>query len=418
MRILLAIHNAYTDATSGAAQSMRTLMQWLADGGHECRVLGSARFDAKPPDSIDDHLAQLAVPLHKKPPSKIFVRSVKKPANMVVGRPTVEFTLQGIPVVMLMTRPESAPKTDRFESEQLLFLFEEILHHFKPDVLVTYGGHPAVQDIMRRAKVRGVVCVFALHNFGYEDRTQFVHADHVLTCSPYLSDMYHQLIGLRSTGIATPIDWSEVEAPLEMRRYVTFVNPAPHKGSLLFARLADMLGARRPDIPLLVVQSASSAGGLNALPGFDFRKYPQMMAAPPTPRPADFFALTRILLVPSTFREPFGRVAAEALINGIPPLVSDRGALPQTVGEAGRVLPLPSWLTEKSKELPTVAEVEPWFDAICGLWDDERAYRQASELARQVAARCYGERVQRRRYLEYFASITSGPAAPLFDGPA
>ena len=49
MRILLAIHNAYTDHTSGAAQSMRILMQWLAEAGHDVRVLGTARFDARPP---------------------------------------------------------------------------------------------------------------------------------------------------------------------------------------------------------------------------------------------------------------------------------------------------------------------------------------------------------------------------------
>lgn len=415
MRILLAIHNAYTDTTSGAAHSMRILMQWLSDGGHECRVLGTARFDARPPASIEDHLEQLEVPLQRKPPSKTFVRSVKKPANMVVGRPTVDFTLEGIPVTMLMTRAERAPKTEQFEADQFLFLFEDIVHQFKPDLLLTYGGHAVVQEVMRRARLRGVLCVFALHNFGYEDRKHFAHVDHVLTCSPYLSDMYHQLIGLRSTGIETPIDWSEVEAPLEMRRFVTFVNPAPHKGSLLFARLADMLGTRRPDIPILVVQSATSAGGLNALPGFDFRKYPEIMASPPTPRPSDFFALTQILLVPSACREAFGRVAVEALINGIPPLVSDRGALPQTVREAGRVLPLPSWLTEKSKELPSVEEVLPWFEAICELWDDERAYRQASEVARQVAIRCYSEAVMRRRYLEYFSSIEGGSAAPLFE---
>ena len=35
MRILLAIHNAYTDSTSGAAHSMRIMMQWLAEGGHD-----------------------------------------------------------------------------------------------------------------------------------------------------------------------------------------------------------------------------------------------------------------------------------------------------------------------------------------------------------------------------------------------
>ena len=205
---------------------------------------------------------------------------------------------------------------------------------------------------MRRARKRRIATVFTLRNFGYEDRGYFEHVDHVFTCSPYLSEVYRQQIGLLSAGLESPIDWAEVEAPDDMRRFVTFVNPTPQKGALMFARLADMLGSRRPDIPILVVQSAASAGGLNAIHGLDFGRYPHIMAAPATPRPADFFGLTRILLVPSVFREPFGRVAAEALINGIPPLVSDRGALPETVGEAGRVLPLPSWMTETATELP------------------------------------------------------------------
>src|SRR4029077_5898603 len=93
-----------------------------------------------------------------------------------------------------------------------------------------------------------------------------------------------------------------------------------------------MLGSRRPDIPVLVVQSGRSAGSLNDIPGIDFSKYPHIMAAPPVAKPADYFALTRILLVPSVWEEPFGRVAAEAMINGIPPLVSDRGSLPDVIG--------------------------------------------------------------------------------------
>jgi glycosyltransferase involved in cell wall biosynthesis len=50
------------------------------------------------------------------------------------------------------------------------------------------------------------------------------------------------------------------------------------------------------------------------------------------PAPADYFALTRILVVPSVWEEPFGRVAPEAMINGIPPLVSNRGSLPHVIG--------------------------------------------------------------------------------------
>ena len=179
---------------------------------------------------------------------------------------------------------------------------------------------------------------------------------------------------------------------------------------MLFARLADMLGSKRPDIPILVVQSAASGGRLNDIPGIDFGKYPHIMAAPATPRPADFFALTRILLVPSTFREPFGRVAAEALINGIPPLVSDRGALPETVRGAGRVLPVPAWLTETSTELPTVEEAQPWYDAVCELWDDPAAYRAQRRSLATTAESTYSESVMRQRYLDYFGSLSPGTA--------
>ena len=129
------------------------------------------------------------------------------------------------------------------------------------------------------------------------------------------------------------------------------------------------------------------------------------MVAPATLKPADFFALTKILLVPTVVREPFGRVAAEALINGIPPLVSNRGALPETVQGAGRVLPLPDWLTDQAQMLPSIQDVQPWFDAVCELWDDAGAYARASTAARETALRCYSEPILRSRYLEYFQSL-------------
>jgi len=55
---------------------------------------------------------------------------------------------------------------------------------------------------------------------------------------------------LKSTGIESPIEWAEVQAPTDMRKFVTFVNPSLQKGAMLFARLADLSGQSRPDIPL------------------------------------------------------------------------------------------------------------------------------------------------------------------------
>ena len=413
MRILLAIHNAYTDHTSGAAHSMRILMQWLAEAGHDVRVLATARFDARAPGNLAQHLAEHEIAAERRPPPKGLLRAVQRPANLGPGRPSFEFTLRGVPVTMLATSAAPNTPAERFEADQFIFLVDHLLRSFAPDIVLSYGGHPVVHESMRRARARGSLVLYTLRNYGYEDRRHYEHVDHVFTTSPYLSRFYLERIGLRSTGIESPLDWGEVEAPEEMRRFVTFVNPSPAKGAMLFARLADMLGSQRPDIPILVVQSAHSAGGLNAIAGLDFAKYPHIMAAPATPRPADFFALTRILLVPSTFAEPFGRVSAEALINGIPPLVSDRGALPETVGKGGSVIALPGWLTPDSRELPSADEARPWFDRICELWDDPAAYREASERAHHEAAARFDEAVLRQRYAAYFESL--GPAPGLFD---
>jgi len=413
MRLLLAIHNAYTDHTSGAAHSMRILMQWLRDAGHEVSVLCTARFDARPPSNIVQHLADHGLNARRIPPPKAFARSSRRMSNLGPGRPAFEFTLQGVFVRMLWTSARPNTPADQFEADQFLFTLEQQVAQEAPDVLLSYGAHPVVYEAMRRARAKRIRTVYTLRNYGYEDRRYFEHVDHVFTTSPYLTDVYRERIGLRSVGIDSPIDWAEVEAPEELRKFVTFVNPSFSKGALIFARVADTLGARRPDIPILVVQSASSAGQLNTIPGLDFTKYPQIMAAPATPRPADFFALTRVLLVPSVFAEPFGRVAAESLINGIPVLVSNRGALPQTVDDGGTVLPLPDWMTPDSRELPSEDEVRPWVDAITSLWDDDDGYRTAAARARATAARRYDEGIMRARYCEYFESL--GPPERLFD---
>jgi glycosyltransferase involved in cell wall biosynthesis len=44
-------------------------------------------------------------------------------------------------------------------------------------------------------------------------------------------------------------------------------------------------------------------------------------------------------LVPSRWKESWGRVVSEAQISGIPVLASDHGGLPESVGEGGFLLP-------------------------------------------------------------------------------
>ena len=409
MRFLLANNHCISDPTAGVTQSLRTILEWLADAGHACQVLTTARFEAPVRFTIEEHLKHFGVAL---PDDRMQQRAG--------DRPVVHYASNGVPVTLLLTRCNDEQRPDRAETRQYEGLVRQLLDEFAPDQLIACNAHSMIQTAMAESRSRGITTAFAVRGYGYYERRFFEHVDHVFTCSQFLSDVYRRKIGLASTPIEPPIEWSSVLAPEESRAFVTFVHPAPHKGLYAFARLADMLGSRRPDIPVLVVQSGQSGGSLNAIRGLDFSRYPQIMASPATETPAAYFALTRILLVPSVWEEPFGRVAAEAMINRIPPIVSDRGSLPHVVGGdfsdggGGRVLPLPDWLTTKSTRLPGERDIEPWFDAVCALWDDNVHYETMAARARQIADARYSEDVSRRLHVEYFTSLKPG-GRPLAD---
>ena len=413
MRFLLVNNHCISDPTAGVTQSLRTIMEWLADAGHACHILTTARFESAVTFTIEDHLRQQGVALpHPASHGGRSKRSGNK--QRAAGRPVVHYTVRDVPVTLLLTRHNDEARPERAEARQFVALLDTLLNDFTPDQLITCNGHPMIREAMAHARKRGVTTAFAVRGFGYDEPAYFADVDHAFTCSRYLTDVYREKVGLISTPIEPPIDWSTVVAPADSRAFVTFVHPALHKGLLLFARLADMLGSRRPDIPILVVQSGQSAGALNGIPNIDFGKYPQIMAAPPVPAPADYFALTRVLLVPSVWAEPFGRVAAEAMINGIPPIVGNRGALPQVVGGdfadggGGRVLPIPDWMTAETTAVPSEHEIEPWYEAVCALWDDPILYRSVAARARHIAEERYSEVVSRKQHVDYFTSLKPG----------
>ena len=55
-----------------------------------------------------------------------------------------------------------------------------------------------------------------------EEARHFEHVDHAFTCSRFLTDVYRDRVGLISTPLEPPIDWSTVVAPEESRAFVTF----------------------------------------------------------------------------------------------------------------------------------------------------------------------------------------------------
>jgi len=79
-----------------------------------------------------------------------------------------------------------------------------------------------------------------------------------------------------------------------------------------------------------------------------------------TPDPRDFYRVSRAVPVPSLWRESLGRVPMEALANGIPVVASDRGALPETLGDAGFVITIPERFGPSTLEIPTPGNRARW----------------------------------------------------------
>lgn len=371
MRILFINNHCLSDPTAGVTQSFRTILRWWKEAGHAVYALTTATFESPVPWTIADHLAAV-------------------PSAQLRADGTTAYALDGVKVVVF---PTVATQVAAMTTA---------LTELYPDVLVVQGSHPYMNSWLAAAKTRGITTVRTVRSYRYYHDSFYRDVDHVFTCSAYLADHYQQKINRSFTVLPPPLDWSTVSASHHDPKYVTFIQPRKHKGWNAIVRLGQMLAERRPDIPPIRVVCSSygvgdpqPAGG--APLGIEF--------VPPVPAPALWASWTKVLLVPSVWDEPWGRVAAEAMVNGIPPIVSDRGALPEVVGSAGLVRPLPEWLLPASGRLPTADEMESWYQTIITLWDDPMVYAIASEAARAWGVQTFSEDRSRLRYTDYLRSL-------------
>ncbi|MGI9086362.1 MAG: glycosyltransferase [Chthoniobacterales bacterium] len=303
----------------------------------------------------------------------------------------------------------SASTIARFEA----LLDRELTDH-PPDIVFTFGALSWEEEWRKKARRHGAAVVFGLRNLAYlRAHPGYFYpsggVDAVLACSDFVLNRYRAFHGGRWAALPTPLDFDEVLAPEPQERiFVTYINPSVAKGVMFFARLAEELGRRRPDLPMLVIEGRSQSDTLldaAALGGFDLTRHESLMVSPLVAQPRDIFRVARLVVMPSVWAEPSGRTAAEALVNGIPPIVSDRGGLPETCGAGGFVLPLPTNLTMKSARPVPAENVREWYELIERLCDDDEFYEMACNKARAASVPYRPENLA-PRYREFFSSIT------------
>lgn len=399
-RILFCTRSFYLDDSNGAAVAHRALAAALAQWGFAVEALCGSTIDAGERPDPADRFAALGVPFEAFGGDAWAVG----PGGIDATDPArLRAIVDGVPLTALRRPLRRPAQPDPFEAAEFLRLFEATRRRFQPDVLITYGGDPLTREVLARARRAGIATVFALHNFLYTDRSPFAHVDAVIVPSRFAADHYRRTLGLGCTVLPNLFDPGRARAVPRTPKFATFVNPAPEKGVYAFARIADELGRRRPDIPLLVVESRGSEATLLAC-GIDLRPHSNVFLMSQTSDPRDFWSVTRICLLPSLWWENQPLVAIEAMANGVPVVGSDRGGIPETLGGAGIVLPLPDRLTPATRVPPTAEEVAPWVEAVVRLWDDA-AFADDHSRRALAESRRWTPDVLKPQYVRFFADL-------------
>lgn len=241
---------------------------------------------------------------------------------------------------------------------------EGVVRAFRPDVALFQSGMPV--RLARAVQPTGVPVVIYFRNVETDDLggspgdlkgVRFI-ANSQFTARSFATDY-----GI-SCEVIYPLIQADRYRTETRRRNVTFINPHRHKG----VDIALAVARACPEVPFVFVRawtlSAEDEQALLAavadLPNVSLRAATDDMRT--------VYRDARIVLAPSRWNEAFGRIAAEAHVNGIPLVASDRGGLPEAVGPGGIVL-------------DPDGPAENWVNAVRTLWYSQGEYARYSEAA-------------------------------------
>lgn len=267
----------------------------------------------------------------------------------------------------------------------------EAVRRVQPDVVVVQGSGPV--PLARAFLELEVPTVLYLRDVEFDRLGGELPADPrlmVLANSKFTAECARRELSVRP-HVVPPLIRPEAYRTSSHRDRVVFVNPHPFKG----VEIAFALAERRPDVPFLFLESwhlhpdrkAEYQTRASALPNVEWSASVRDMR--------EIYGQARLVLVPSSWEEAWGRVATEAQVSGIPVLASNRGGLPESVGKGGILV---------DPEAP----LDEWEGALARMWDDPDTYEQLSAAALEHARR---SEIQPRELVARFRGLLAAHAA-------
>lgn len=359
MKLLFSAINCSLDTSNGAAISIKTFLSFLSQYGVECRSFSAGVYDMP---ASDDRFANL--------------RSVGALPVQEPGMPqTLWLGVDGDVQHYVELTEHMTQKDYTVEEEQTLFnRMLWMLDTYQPDVLMMYGSRRYERSLLRKARERGIATVFYLVHPGYRKLDAFTHVDRIFTDTEATRAMFAERFGFNCRVIGKFIAKPEAPADAGEPRYITLINPSAEKGVTLFLRIAELAGQTLPEAKFLVVESRGKLSDAENRTGLHLTRYGNVKRVGLQKDMGAVYAATKILLVPSLWHDSGPRVSVEALSMGIPAVVSNRGGLPELVGDAGIVIDPPPPLVKDNWLLPQVRDAIPWVEVLRTLLTEPEIY--------------------------------------------
>lgn len=388
-RLLWANLYCLLDTSSGASMAVRQMLIQLQRAGWAVDVLGATVFDhARGTAGLQGHWDAL-----------------KSRRGQVVN--VQDGSLQHR---LLVTSSTQRGGVTNREEGTWFGLYEQALEQERPDVVFYYGGQPFDFLIASEARRRGIPVVFYLANGNYTKKRWCQDVDLILTDSQATANLYQQRLGINVTPVGAFIDPAQVVAAKRQPERLLFINPKPEKGAVWVARLALWLEQHRPGIVLEVVESrgrwADTVRAMTHALGQPREALPNVVVTPNTSDMRPIYARARVVLAPSLWWESAGRVLAEAMLNGIPAICTNRGGMPEMVGDAGILLNLPEKYHQAPYTmLPAEEEVAPLGHCVTALWDDAERYADLAQKALRVGQQRHSLQASTARLLQALQTL-------------
>jgi len=300
------------------------------------------------------------------------------------------------------------------EGGAVLDYFEKFLTTYQPGAVFACNPGPrpdVIFDLMfHMAKTRDIPMVLWLDDASAINLSVLQNCDYCVVNSEHLRQRYWEGIGLVCHVLPPAFDWNQVHPLVRNPTFVTILSALSPAESLITSKIVEKLTRRRPDIPIVTLRD----GRMRREGLADVHGLPTALpdGAAGDLSTADVQSATRILVVPSLGHGLFDRTTAEAMINGIPVLTSNRGALPEFVGNAGVVIDIPLRYSSEAPIVPYADDIQPWVDAVIRLWDDPAGFQQASQRVAEAALRWHPEHTL-PVYSEFFRNLRPQPGPPL-----